>query len=236
MESLDKKITDTIIEKNLNTINENNSGRKRLGHFIYENDWAYKVYAVEMCDTGSSRVSYEIYVVSGDGEMSDIVTITRKDFYTKKNCFDVLLNLPGGFTKDDMDAVRHRFLKFLNIEHPIELAQSRATLEEMHLALSRCIRENAEDLSDNPDAEMFTKGEYGYMLTPYMDAFVKAYKELGYKRIEILKRLKIMGYLENGKNRAYDTLVSVKGTKKHFYKIILAEEPDTDREECEVVA
>lgn len=236
MNTINEKNMDTINEKNMDTVNENSLGIKRLGDLIYTNNWEYKIYAVEMCDTSSSRVSYEMYVVSRDGEMSDLVTITRKDFYRKKSCFDVFLDLEGGFTRDDLDAIRNKFLDFLNEKHTIELTQGRATLEEMHLALSRYIRENAEDLSDNPDAGMFIKDKYGYMLTPHMDAFVKIHKELGYKRIEILKRLKIMRCLENGKNRPYDTLVSVKGTKKHFYKIILAEEPDTDREECEVVA
>lgn len=209
--------------------------KQRLGELIHTNGW-YSVYAVKMRDTSSCRVSLELYVVSEDGEMSDLITITRKDFYTKKNCFDVFLDLSCGFIRDDIDSIKNKASDILRKEHTAELAQGRATLLEMHLALSRYIRENGEDLPDNPDTGIFIKDGYGYMSTQLMDSFIKEHKEVGYKRIEILKRLKIMGALENGKGRPYDTLVSIKGNKKHFYKILLAEETGTDTEEDEVIA
>lgn len=66
-----------------------------------------------------------------------------------------------------------------------------------------------------------------------LDEFVKEHRHAGYKRLEILKRLKIMGALDspNGRN---DVLVSIGGEKRRFYKILLAEET-AETEECEVI-
>lgn len=69
--------------------------KQRLGELIHTNGW-YSVYAVKMRDTSSCRVSLELYVVSEDGEMSDLITITRKDFYTKKTASMFSLIYPAG--------------------------------------------------------------------------------------------------------------------------------------------
>ena len=66
-----------------------------------------------------------------------------------------------------------------------------------------------------------------------LDTFAKEHKHVGYKRLEIIKRLKIMGVLVSSNNRN-DVLVSIKGEKKRFYKILLAEEPE-EAEEYEVL-
>ena len=47
----------------------------RLGELIYENDFEYKVYAVSMRDNATTRISLEIYIVSPEEEISDLITI-----------------------------------------------------------------------------------------------------------------------------------------------------------------
>ena len=66
-----------------------------------------------------------------------------------------------------------------------------------------------------------------------LDTFAKEYKHIGYKRLEIIKRLKIMGALVCSNNRN-DVLVSIRGEKRRFYKILLSEDPE-EAEEYEVV-
>lgn len=204
---------------------------KKLGTEIFTHDFGHKVCAVVMRDINSKRVSVELYIIYADGSMSDIITIARKDFYTKKNCLDFFFDMDGGFGRDDIDKIRLGVLDALNDESAKEEIQSKATLEELHQSISKYIK-TAEEL---PDCGVkFIKEGYGYISSEVLEEFVKEHKELGYKRIEILKRLKIMGALQNGKGRAYDMVVNIHGLRKHLYKIELAEEV-ADEQEDEVI-
>lgn len=196
----------------------------KLGKLIYTNSWGYEVYASAMRDMNSTRVSLAMYVVSPQGEMSDIFTVSKKDIYTKKTSFDFFYDIEGDFGRDDISKIAVEVLEVVKDEKGRVITQDRATMSELHSAVCDYIRENAEDLEDNESADIFIRENYGYMRTEYMDLFVKGNKQLGYsKRIDVLKRLKIMGALINGNNRPYDILVSVGGAKKHFYKVVLTD-------------
>jgi len=203
----------------------------RLGKAIFTHDFGHVVYAVVMSDRSSKRLSVDIYVVYEDGNISDIITIPRKDFYTKKNCLDFFLDMEGEFGRDDIDKIRMEIFEILNNGDCKESIQGRATLEEIHQSISQFIYDNAIDISENGENEVFIKGNFGYLTTTSLDKFVKENKELGFKRLEILKRLKIMGALHCGKDRPYDTLVSLCGKKRRCYKIELVETVLGDSEE-----
>lgn len=206
----------------------------RLGELIYENDFEYKVYAVSMRDNATTRISYEIYIMSPEGTLSDLITIQKKDVYTKKNWADIFWGLEAGFSRDDIDSIKLKIMNILGNSHDT-CFQSRETLEGLHQIISSYIREN-ENCPYQKDGKTVTgiliKGDYGYIDSLMLDAFAKEHKDVGYKRLEIIKRLKIMGALKssNGRN---DILVSIGGKKRRFYKILLAEEP-AETEECEV--
>lgn len=207
----------------------------RLGKLIYTNAWDYTLYAVFMRDVSSRKISVDFYIVSPDDQMSDIITIPKKDIIKKKNCFDFLFDLEANFISDDIFVIQNKVMNVLNSFDSLENLKTRATMDELHTAVSSYIRENAENIKDNPSAEIFIKDGFGYMLTCKMDEFVKEYKSLGYKRLEILRRLKIMGVMKNGSNRAYDIQVSIGNEKKHFYKIELAQEATAEEKEDEVI-
>ncbi len=196
----------------------------RLGKLVYTNAWGYEVYASAMRDMNSTRVSLAMYVVSPQGEMSDIFTVSKKDIFNKKSTFHFFYDIEGDFGRDDIDKIKNAVLEVVKDEKSRIITQERATMSELHSAVCDYIRENAEDLEDNESADVFIRDGYGYMRTECMDLFIKGNKQLGYsKRVEVLKRLKIMGALATGNNRPYDILVSVGGTKKHFYKVVLTD-------------
>lgn len=201
-----------------------------IGKLIYKNSWGYEVYVAAMRDISSSRVSYEFYTFSPDGEMSDIVTLQRKDAIVKKNAYDFLFNFSGDFARDDIDRIKNIMRDFISKENCQGTVQVKATMHELYQAVSEYIIENAESLSDSVQPEMFIKDGYGYMRTPCMDNFVKENKELGFKRIEILKRLKIMGVLLPSADRPFDVLVSLDNKKLRYYKIKLPEKKDNTEE------
>lgn len=203
-----------------------------LGTLVFESDFEYKVYALTMRDKSSSRVSVEIYIINPQGEMTDIVTISKKDIYTKKTTFDFLYDMDGDFCRDDVYKIKNNVLDVIKSESGQLYTQKKATMQELHEAVCTFIRNNSEELEDNPNTDIFIKDGYGYLRTDYMSVFIKENKELGYgKRVDVLKRLKIMGALVNGTNRPYDISVSVGGEKKHFYKVRLVDEPTDEAEE-----
>lgn len=208
---------------------------KKLGTLIHTNSWDYKVYTVIMRDMSSSRVSVELYTVSPDGKMSDIITLPKQHIYTKKNCFDFFLDLDGDFARDDIDKIKMAVVNQIKDESGMESTQGKATMREIYLAVRQFIDLNKEELGDNPSAPVFVRGNFGYIHTGYMPEFVKQNNELGYKRLEILKRLKIMGALKNGGKRPYDIQVSVGGEKKWFYKIEMEEIVEEEEIEEEVI-
>lgn len=208
---------------------------KQLGKVIYENPWGYKVCAVLMRDVASTRISVELYIISPEGNMSDIISVRRSDIITKKRPLDFFYNLEGGFTHDDIDSIRNRIKDILQENGNAETEQNKRSLNEIHYLLSNFIRQNAEELEDNPKTEIFIKDGYGYMRTGRMTGFLKENFEIGYKRVEILKRLKIMGVLKNGTRRPYDIQVSVGNEKKRFYKVQLAEQEATEETADEVI-
>lgn len=203
----------------------------RLGQKIHTNPWDYEVYAVPMRDINTTRYSVDIYVVAPDGSISDLFTVSRKDYYTGKKPLDFIFDLDGDFDRDDIDKIQEKLIPYFHsVENKnVETIQAKATIQEIHQKISEYIRINAEELEDNISAEVFIRGDYGYILTTKMKEVVKEYKEeLGYKKIEILKRLKVMGVLETAENRPYDILVSVNGVKKRYYKIKLADKQEEE--------
>lgn len=205
-----------------------------LGQKIHTNSWGYKVYAVPMRDINTTRYSVDIYTVSPDGSMSDLFTVSRKDYYTKPKALDFIFDLDGDFCRDDIDKVYYALMPFFRSNENKNAAtiQGKATMQELHMKVSDYIRTNEEKLGANTGAEVFIRGDYGFILTTKMKEFVNENKEeLGYnKKTEILKRLKVMGVLETTKDRPYDVLVSVDGVKKRYYKIRLADEQEEETE------
>lgn len=197
---------------------------KNLGNLIYTNAWEYQVYAVVTRDISSTRVSVDIYVLNPKEEMSDIITIPRKDIKDeKKKWWNFLYDLEGDFTRDDVDTIKSEILKISNDFQNASLYQNKATMKEIHKAVSDYIVENAEDLDINSCPDVFIKDKVGFMTTSMMDEFVLNNKSLGFKRLDILKRLKIMGALQPENTRPYDVLINIGGEKKRYYRIELIE-------------
>ena len=195
----------------------------RLGKEVFVNDYGDAVYVVALSDKSSKKLSADIYVLYANGTLSDIITIPRKDIYTKKNCFDFFCGMEGDFGRDAIDSIKRQLADMFRKEEEREIIQTKATMEEIHQSISNYICLNEKPISENSENSIFLKDGYGFMNAEAMKKFEKYNKDLGYKHLEILRRLKIMGALQPANNRSYDTLVSINGKKKRYYKIELAE-------------
>lgn len=207
---------------------------ERKGTLIHEDDWGNKVFMAPMRDVASSKVSVDLYVVTPEDKMTELYTIQKQDVYNKKSCFDFLLGLEFGFKRDDVDKIKNGVMDALENGSCMLTAQGKATCEEMHKAVCRYIEDNKEELEDNPEAEVFVRDGYGFILTKRFDAFVKENADLGRKKLEILKHLKVMGALKPSDSRVYDVQVKRKSDSPYFYRIEMVNTEEVDGEVIEL--
>lgn len=198
---------------------------KRLGTLLYENAEGYKLFGLLAREASSQRVSAELYCITPQNKMSDIITVTRREACLKKNACEVLLDLEAGFTLDEMLIVHNEILKLFGMGQLAEFP-SRQTLDEMLDVIREQIKKISES-SDNPlFRDVFIEDNTGYIKTTVFDNFCRQCEDLDFKRMEVLKRLKIMGALKPGKGRAYDNSKKVNGNVFKFYCISLGEDKE----------
>ena len=207
---------------------------ERLGRNVLENKAGHKVYAMVTSEKSNKRVAVDFYVVFNDGTMSDITTIGKRKV-DKSGSLDFFLDMED-FTMDDVLKIKKEVAKIVDDKNCIISIQEKRTLEEVHVEISQFIRDNAVEVAPDKENGVFIRNNYGYITSKYIDKFIKECEDLGYKRIDLLKRLKIMGALQNAKNRPYDMMISLYGEKKHYYKIELAENVNDVEEELEEIA
>ena len=132
-----------------------------------------------------------------------------------------MYDMEGNFSLDAITAMEKEVMKIIEDVGSRTLTQAKATLSELHGAVCNYIRRNDEAPEDNSHL-VFVREGYGYIRTNYFENFMMINRELGYtKRVDILKRLKIMGALINDEGRPYDSLVSIDGEKIRVYKFVM---------------
>lgn len=203
---------------------------EKLGTVIYTNDWGYKVRIVHLREIGTKKMSFQIYVEAPEGTMSDITTIKLSDFNSKAKALNFLYDMEGGFTYTDIEKIKGNIkisdYKVIDIEEKLPI-------ERIHSEVSRYIRKNSEEIVDNIESEVFIDNDYGYVQVNRFEEDLKKdeiLQSIGYKKLEILKRLKILGALVPGKNRPYDYSIRISGDLKRYYRILLDEEMNIEEE------
>lgn len=201
---------------------------ERLGTCVHTHKDGHKVFAVVENDINSKKVAVNLYVEYADGSVSDIYSMQRKDVVKKMNSFgNIFENIEGNFEDCDIAKIREKVRTLVVTSDKSDSmvhieTQSRATLKEIQECICEFIIERMND-----DERVFLEDNYGCMETTVMDEFLKCNKDLGYKRIELLKRLKIMGLLKVSNGRPYDYLESVNGKKVRVYKVDLSDVMET---------
>lgn len=203
---------------------------EKLGTVIYANDWGYNVRIVHLREIGTKKMSFQIYVEAPDGTMSDITTIKLSDFNSKAKALNFLYDMEGGFTYTDIEKIKGN----IHIsDYSVIDIEEKLPIERIHSEVSRYIRKNSEEIDDNIESEVFIENDYGYVQVNRFEEDLKKdeiLQSIGYKKLEILKRLKILGALKPGKNRPYDYSIRINGDLKRYYRILLDEEMNIEEE------
>ena len=181
-----------------------------------------KVFATMESDVNSKRVAVSLCLKYEDGSTTKPHIISRKDIIGKFNCLDkYLLDVKGNFGVDNINKIKETLNKMVTSVNSDDytMGQDKATLEEIKERIYHFILDNEAERNN-----VFMKDSYGCMETKVLDEFLKQNNDLKYNRVEILRWLKIRGFLEISNNRPYDYLESVKGKKMRVYKIDLSDE------------
>lgn len=202
---------------------------------IYEKS-NYQLYAQVCNEISGMRVGVKIYLfLPKENKYSHPYHLERREVMMRKNSFDFLLNYECYFTREEIVTIQEIVKKMMSEKTKnMEIEQSKATVEEIYLAIQEYIIEHQKKLEENPEAQVYQKNGYGYLSATQFKEFLNVYEELGCKRKEILDCLKQRGVLEAATGRTYDIQVSKNGKKLHFFKIRMEE--NVLEEKKEVVA
>lgn len=165
---------------------------------IYTTDWEYKVYLTGLTDMAAMKQTIGFLIKDPDENTSNVHTIKKSKLFTSKSAFDFFFDFVGGFDRNDIDTIKANVMDQLKNIHYIDVSE-KVTIDEAHMRLCKYVRDH--EVEDN----VFVDDE-GYCNIEYTDKFPSVIKdlELGYKRLELLKMLKILELLKTNEGRVYD--------------------------------
>ena len=130
------------------------------------------------------------------------------------------------FTDDDLEIVKKEVHKILaDVPKEVIETSDKLTPSEVFGRLTEFITKRCELVS--PDGEVFLeppafiKDGYGYVRTTEFESFISSNKDMGWKRLEVLKMLKRNSLLQTGKERTYDKKIKVNGHSANYYAVRL---------------
>lgn len=174
------------------------------------------------------RVAVQVYQISKSGEISVPNIFQRSELLKKSKALQELLNLSICLTEEELDEVIAKAVTMLESPDKVEEAENIDTMSTPS-QLYKAICEYGQYITSNPIIPQ-TEEETKQMVWVDKDVlnirtsdfadFLKDIPEAdGYKKIEILKCLKLLGALETDAGRAYDKKVSRDNQKFNCYRI-----------------
>lgn len=199
-------------------------------NLIYESEGGYKIYAVKTYETGSTRVAIEVFIESPQGVLSDIHTVRKSDLFKKKNAVDFVLDFDGDFDELSLLTVSEKLKEFVCSEFEKVTIAEKASPQMLIESLSELLVKEAEAQETSEKPTVVVKDGYASVESKaFKDLVIKHSDTLHYTKLEILKRLKIFGYLETSPNRVYDKYETMGAHGQiHFYKIKLNNSKETN--------
>ncbi len=193
--------------------------------FIYKNSWECELHMVGLQDNSKKRQSVGYFVISPDGKMSEIHTISRNKFFTSKNWCDFVYDLAGDFDRVDVDAIKNEVFKQFRGLEKVDVSEA-IGIEEAHFMLCEYVSNHTVEDSVYLDDEVYCNIQ--------TKEFEKILKELetGYKKLPLLRALKVKEAMKIGKGRSFDyKLYNKEGSPYWAYRfenIYKEEEEDND--------
>lgn len=189
-----------------------------------------KVMGLVTQEESSMKISATLFLETPDGERSAPISIPRSKVVTERQDYSFIYDWGDGFSKDAVNAMKDKLMEMFKNGTPLKLVE-KASPEKAYIRLAEYIKtQSTGKLYEKPGTPLtffqncFIEDEFGYIKTTQLDSFLSANTDLGYKRIELLRVLRIHGYLASNKDRSYDYNVREGASTAKFYRIIMPED------------
>jgi len=192
---------------------------------LHTGTWGDKLYMIGLEDNSKKRLSIGFYIVDHEEKMSEIHSVNRSKFFTSKNPCDFVYDLKADFTRDDVDLIKNKILQNFRTVTSVEVSEA-VGIEEAHFMICEYVNHHKVEDSVYLDDE-------GYCNIQTKE-FEKILKELetGYKKLPLLRALKVKEAMKIGKGRSFDYKLYDKDGSPYwayrFENIYKEEEEDND--------
>ncbi len=185
-------------------------------------------------DTTTGWMTALIRVKDPDGKFFLPQSVTRSRLIQRgMGVLTFLYDYDAGLQEDDLKIIKKNILSmFLEPSDIVEQAEKlseREVVERLKEYIQ--IRNNegaAVDGKITIDPLIFIKNKIGYIRTTSFESFISENKDMGWKRLEVLKMLKREGLLITDKDKVYQKKMKHNGSGKDYYAIKLPEEAENE--------
>lgn len=185
-------------------------------------------------DTTTGWMTALIRVKDPDGKFFLPQSVTRSRLIQRgMGVLTFLYDYDAGLQEDDLKIIKKNilsmFLEPSDIVEQAEKSSEREVVERLKEYIQ--IRNNegaAVDGKITIDPLIFIKNKIGYIRTTSFESFISENKDMGWKRLEVLKMLKREGLLITDKDKVYQKKMKHNGSGKDYYAIKLPEEAENE--------
>ncbi len=164
---------------------------------LHTGTWGDKLYMVGLEDNSKKKLSIGFFVVDHEGKMSEIISISRSKFFTSKNPCDFVYDLAADFTRDDVVIIKNKVLQNLRSINYVDVSEA-VGIDEAYMMLCEYVYNHRVE-----DSVFIDDDGYGNVETKKLEGILKEL-ECGYKKLQLLKALKVKEVLLIGKGRSFD--------------------------------
>lgn len=185
-------------------------------------------------DTTTGWMTALIRVKDPDGKFFLPQSVTRSRLIQRgMGVLTFLYDYDAGLQEDDLKIIKKNilsmFLEPSDIVEQAEKSSEREVVERLKEYIQ--IRNNegaAVDGKITIDPLIFIKNKIGYIRTTSFESFISENKDMGWKRLEVLKMLKRERLLITDKDKVYQKKMKHNGSGKDYYAIKLPEEAENE--------
>ena len=190
---------------------------------IYDDNRGFEIHVDEYRHQTKKTLSFWFIIVE-NGEASEPYIISRNKIIRSNFSLDFLRDYSVNIDKLTIEQIEEKFKSVMqNLDNNILIDGDKAKFSEVYDALVSYIGKYEENTLQSSPRTIYIENGYGFILTNYMDEAISELKSYGYKRLELLKALRINNKLDISAGRPYDYGVNFNKKTEHYYKIILEE-------------
>lgn len=164
---------------------------------IHTGTWGDELYMIGLEDNSKKKQSIGFYLIDADKNMSEIISVSRSKLFTSKNPCDFAYDLAADFSRDDVYKIKNEVIKNFRSLKNVDVSEA-VGIEKAHFMLCEYVINN-----EKPDSVFLDDEGYCNIQTTEFERILKKL-ETGYKKLPLLRALKVKEALKIGKGRSFD--------------------------------